>query len=241
MSELSREMIRNELSERMRRNPRYSLRAFARATGVSHTVLSLVLSGKRTLSRKAATKLSGHLELAPRTGEFRTLTLDTFAVISDWFHFAILSALELPGARWDAAWLSRSLRIGKLQARLAMERLARLGLVERGPGGRWRQSGKPLQFDNRNSTAATRRFHRQLLERAIESLENDPAELRDFSAMTLALDPDQIPYAKERLRDFRRDLMRDLETRGGATAVYELTLQLFPVTRIPTRKKEPKK
>jgi transcriptional regulator with XRE-family HTH domain len=122
-----RELLRAELAERCRRNPRYSLRAFARASGVSHTVLSLVLAGKRPLSRKAAERLADYLNLDPdrrrallrpsreRAGlptapgcEYRQLSLDAFDLISDWHHLAILSALELPDARFEARSLSRS-------------------------------------------------------------------------------------------------------------------------------------
>src|SRR4051794_29725601 len=58
-------LLQNELTRRCAKNPRYSLRAFAKALGMSHTVLSLVLSGKRPLSRKAALQVASALELAP--------------------------------------------------------------------------------------------------------------------------------------------------------------------------------
>lgn len=151
-----RALLRAALAERCARNPNYSLRAFARSSGISHTVLSLVLSGKRRLSRKGALKLADYLDLDPSgraaltracagkgpAGEDRReLTLDAFEAISDWYHYAILSALELPGARFEARWLGARLGIPILKAKLAMERLERLGLVERGEDGSWRQSG----------------------------------------------------------------------------------------------------
>src|SRR4051812_2340511 len=109
--------LKSELSKRCERNPRYSLRAFARSLGVSHTVLSLVLAGKRPLARKSALRISERLELDPTQKatflqfgdpgprfQAQQLSLDQFALIADWYHYAILSLLELPRARFEAAW-----------------------------------------------------------------------------------------------------------------------------------------
>ena len=37
------------------------------------------------------------LQNKPKAVQYQDLDLDTFQVISDWYHYAILSALELPG------------------------------------------------------------------------------------------------------------------------------------------------
>ena len=58
-------LLQRELSIRCEKNPRYSLRAFSRALGMSHTALSFVLSGKRPLSKNAARKVSEVLQLDP--------------------------------------------------------------------------------------------------------------------------------------------------------------------------------
>src|SRR4051812_39521403 len=91
--------LKSELSRRCERNPSYSLRAFAKSLGVSHTILSLVLAGKRPLARKSARKISEKLGLDPaqqaaflRFGDpgprfqAQQLTLDQFALIADWYH-----------------------------------------------------------------------------------------------------------------------------------------------------------
>jgi hypothetical protein len=238
-------LAREALAERCRNNPQYSMRAFARATGISHTVLSLVLSGKRRFSKRAVRQLADFLELdpaqterleaarsaKPAPREYEDLSLDTFQLISDAYHYAILSALELPNAKWDAKWLAKNLSISPVQAKLAMERLERLELVET-KNGKTRQTGKPLQVDNARSTIATRTFHKQLLDKAKESLENAPFEARDLSSTTLAMDASQIPYAKKRIREFRRQLAAELEAMGKPNAVFHLAVQIFPVTPI---------
>src|SRR4051812_39967317 len=56
--------LQRELARRCTTNAGYSLRAFARALGMSHAGLSLVLSGKRPLSRKAAVRIAPLLDLS---------------------------------------------------------------------------------------------------------------------------------------------------------------------------------
>lgn len=253
-------LLQRELERRCQDNPKYSLRAFARALDLSPTILSLVLSGKRPLSRQSAHKIMNHLLLCPderavllewantKPGKrkqpeemlsdtiaddtnIHQMSLDSFALISDWFHLAILSLLEISGARFDARWIARTLGISKIEAEAAMERLQRMGLIER-INGRWKQATAPIRIGNDVPTAATKKFQRQLLLKAIESIENDPDETRDFSSMTLAMDPAQIPYARKRIRMFRRQLSDELEAMGAPKRVYKLTVQIFPVSRL---------
>jgi len=60
------ERLRRELEERLVRNRRYSLRAFARALEVPVSTLSRALSGKRSISLPAAKRIADGLGLEPR-------------------------------------------------------------------------------------------------------------------------------------------------------------------------------
>lgn len=245
-------VLRAAFNEFLARNPRYSLRAFARSTGISHTVLSLVLSGKRRLSKKATTKLADFLGLDPIRrqrllnenkdveGHYENMPLDTFEVISDWYHYAILSILELPEAKFEAKWLAKQLGLQEIEAKMAMDRLKRLSLVAQDKKGRWRQSSAPIKIDNTLSTVATRKFHKQLLNRAEQSIEQEPIENRDFSSMTFAMDASQIEYASKKIRAFRRKLTAELEKKSSPNAVFNLTVQLYPITPILKNNKNSK-
>lgn len=248
--------LQRELARRASNNPSYSLRAFARALSMSHTVLSLVLSGKRPLSRKATPRVAALLDLTPderiafvlhrdfqhgsnqeraaaterNSTPFYQISLDTFALLSDWYHYALLSLVDLADFKADSKWIAKRLGITALQAKLAFERLQRMALIAKS-GRHWKQTTDSLKVDNAESTAATRKFHRQLLEKALYSLENDPAPERNFTCVTFAMDPKLATYAKERMVAFQRELMRELEGKASPKSVYTLTLQLFPLSR----------
>lgn len=243
-------LLRETLDERCKSNPQYSIRAFARSSGISHTVLSLVLAGKRRLSKKATERLADYLNLDPVRRKtllnryssidetFETLPLDSFELISDWYHYAILSALELPDSKLEAKWMSKQIGIKPLQTKLAIDRLQRLGLVEKNSDGTWKQSSAPIKIDNTHSTTATKKFHKQLLSRAAESIDRDPISDRDFSSMTFSMDPSLVEYARKKIQNFRRELTAELESKGSPGAVFNFTIQLYPVTPINKTEKK---
>lgn len=245
-------ILRNELERRCSKNPHYSLRAFAKSVGISHTVLSLVLSGKRGLSKKAATKIADELSLDPSeriqllsnsgrssstanktlNQQFTVVDLDTFAMLGEWHHYAILSLLEIPGAKLTPRYIAKSLGISDIKAKLSIERLKRMNMVAMTADGQWRQTSLPIKVENQISTAATKKFQKQLLEKAVESLEEDAAEIRDFSSITFAMHPSLVSHARQRIRAFRRELCAELEAAMPPTAVYNITVQIFPTSNV---------
>lgn len=244
-----RMLLLRELERRCQQNPRYSMRAFAKALGLSPAMLSLVIAGRRGLSRSAARKVSTCLGLSPQDaqhfirnaarartmappslGEFSQLSLDQFAVIADWHHFGILSLIETDGFSPRIPSIASRLGITPSEAKAAVERLVRLGLLD-ASGTKWKQVGAPVFVANDTSTSATRKHQRQVLEGAAYSLENDPFELRELNSVTLAMDPKLVPYARQEIRKFLMRLMTDLESKGKPREVYQLSVQAFPVSR----------
>ena len=65
-----REMLREELQRRTGRNPRYSLRAFAKCLGVDVAALSSVLSLKQTITLRTANKIVSKLDLPEKERDF---------------------------------------------------------------------------------------------------------------------------------------------------------------------------
>ncbi|MBI1859782.1 MAG: TIGR02147 family protein [Deltaproteobacteria bacterium] len=161
-----------------------------------------------------------------------TLSLehDLFQAIADWYHYAILELTHTQGFRSDSAWIATQLGISRPETQAAIERLIRLKLLSV-KNGRLVKNQPLLRTSDRSlTTPALRRRQRQILERSIRSLENDPIETRNHTAMTMAIDPTLLPKAKERIDQFQNDLCQFLE-KGKRKRVYELTVNLFPLQR----------
>jgi uncharacterized protein (TIGR02147 family) len=91
-------------------------------------------------------------------------------------------------------------------------------------------TGKQLTTTTEISDTAIRKNHHQGLELAQEALDSVPLELREFGAMTMAIDPKKIPEAKKMIINFRKQMAQFLEV-DHQTEVYRLQMQFFPLTK----------
>lgn len=249
--------LRAEYQTRRRSNSAYSLRAFARFLKVSSGSLSEILSRKRAISSKQAQKIAGQLALTPDETEiflrvcgstrnvgtkthgtgkslaaakFRELERDEFALVSEWYHFAILSLMETKTFRSDPAWIARRLAISSTEVRSALERLDRLKYIKLTEAGYVLATG-PLTTTTDVPSAALRRLHKQSLTHVIDSMDAVDVRDRDVTSMTIAVNKEKFAIAKELIRNFRRNLSDFLET-GERDEVYHLNIQLMPVSGV---------
>lgn len=236
----SQEQLRSQVldifEKRKQANPRYSLRAFARQLGTDASYLSKVLSGKRAFTGTIAMQVTENLGLAlPNDGaayrdSFRTISLDSFKLISDWYHFAIFELVIVKG-EWNPRTVSRRLGISTVEAMDALGRLQRLGLIKRTNGGytRLRQGITTTKYPGTHE--AFRNLQRQILNQALNALDTVAVEERDQTSMTLAVSKQDLPAAKKELMRMRRRFCQKFQKTGDGDAVYTLSLSFFPVTR----------
>jgi len=259
-------ILKGVFFEKTQRNRSYSLRAFARDLGVSHGYVSLILNGKRRVHPKLAAAFADKLKLdagkgrelvesarhgfwqatipnptksAPDSGaDFFHVEMDRFKVLSEWYHVALLDLTTLPEFKPTYSWAGRALGIKPSEVKAAVGRLSRLGLLEVSPQG-WRKTHKMLSVPAAAPSAAVRNFHRQMIGKALETLES--AEPEDFAARhvvgtTMAIDRSRLPEAKRRVEKFRRSLLKFLAG-SEPTDLYQLNLQLFPLVKKRSAKK----
>lgn len=181
----------------------------------------------RGLKRKNAFAKNSAEAMAPQVDH---LQIDLFEIIADWYHYAIMMLLEIQGAHGDARWIAKQLEISPSEAQLALERLLNAGLVKRKKERYTIDSSYLTTADKTLTTPALRRHQRQILEKAIQSLENDPIEVRNMNSLTMAIDPSRLPKAKQMIEEFNQNLCAFLEG-GKRSQVYEFGTFLFPLQR----------
>ena len=240
--------LQQELSRRCKKNPYFSLRAFARTLDVEVSSLSKILNGKRSLSKNMLHRISSQLGLPPdrvsyyegklqlrkqskKKIEFTQLTLDTFTVISDWYHYAILELVTVESFKSNRAWIAKTLGITVSEVNFAVERLQRLGMLSIN-GEDWRQcSGHLTTIGSNFAESALQKLQSQILHQAQESLHLTKIEKRDQSAMTMSIDSNKITEAKQRIKQFRREMCEFLQSSTQKDEVYQLSISLFPVSK----------
>ena len=86
-----------EFRMRLERNPRYSMRAFARSLALHHTTLARLFKGTRRASRSLVNRIGRRLRLS--RDEVRILHQREIAV-------RVLGAAQAPGFRPDSRWIA---------------------------------------------------------------------------------------------------------------------------------------
>ncbi|AUN99403.1 TIGR02147 family protein [Bacteriovorax stolpii] len=241
--------LENLLAEKTKKNPQFSLRAFAKMVDVSPAVLSRVLSGKRKMTFNLATRIADALHMGPmeretlysfftdpQTVEEKTdrhekeLSIDCFNAMKEWYHYGITQLLFMQSFQEDPKWIAKMLSITELEAKMAIERLLRLGILDRDEEGKLFRTSTHLSTSTDIASAGIRHFQKQILEKSIESLEKDPLLERDITSITVAINEERIPEAKKEIMKFRKR-MAEFLGEGEKTRVYNLGVHLIPLSK----------
>lgn len=222
------------------------MRSYARKLSISAPALSEMMNGKRNITNKTALKIFERLNISPEEREklskiskskkmvsgkqYLQIEMDHYHLMSEWYYFGILSLAETENFNDDPAWVAARLNIKIHEAKTAIDRLERLGLLKKNKSGTLEATGASFKTTSDISSAAIRKNHVDNLELAKASLEIHDVSERDMSSMTMAIDPDLLPEAKKMIQDFRRKLTEFLESQKKCE-VYKLNIQLFPLSK----------
>jgi len=239
--------LQAELLKRCEKNPRYSLRAFARSLDIHHSSLSRILRGHRSLTKKKFLQIVNSLNLGPSEiekftqhkssraphNEFKDLPLDVFIVISEWYHDAILELTRLKNFQPHPGWISRILGITVNEANIAIERLVRLELIEVRTDGRWVNHAEQTEIgiETPYTSGALKKYQKRILQMAIESVDDISKERRHNISSTVALDSKDLDVVKKKLNEFRRAITKFIQRKNvKADEVYQLGICFYPLT-----------
>ncbi len=247
------QLLTREFEIRKRQNPSFSLRSFARWLGLSPAQTSQLISGKRPMTLASVEKIAARLSLSPvekrklissilpnskpsrsagpalAVREKRILEEDRFRLIGDWYHLAILSLTKVRGAKADPRWIAARLGIRVEDANIAVQRLVRVGLLETSP--KFRQIGEPFLVVSNVPSDAIRRYHKQVLMLAAEKVESVSLEFRQLQSISIPMKTSAVARLKPLIDEFL-DEAAELATSESAEEIYNLNVQLVPITQI---------
>lgn len=185
----------------------------------------LVLSQhpRSKILREAARERLASIQQPPA---YLELSLDAFRLIGDWYHLAIIELFHIKDFNVSASSIARALGINTDEARDALERLVRIGLISR-DGSKFRVNSRDNRTTSDVPSAAIRQAHEQLLRKAIEALYAQTVDERDFGCIEMAFDPARMAEAKEAIRRFRRDFDKKFGHDASAAAVFCFATQFF--------------
>lgn len=168
-----------------------------------------------------------------RFRDARHLDHSMFEYLSRWYYPAIREMAAQPDFEADPDWIADRLcpSITAKEAETALKLLFDLELLVRDDNGGVKRGEPSITTGHEVRSLAIGNYHRQMLERASDSITEIPREMRDISALTVCISADKVDDFKERIHDFREQLL-DLGDRDeDPQVVYQLNIQLFPLTQ----------
>lgn len=128
-----RDVLALEFERRRRLNPRYSLRAFARALGVSHTTLSRNLRQGRPLAARRVVALGHRLRLP-------AADLEAYSVRET--EEGVLAAIDRPSFRPDSRWLATIVGVSVDEINVTLHALLHRRRLAMTSSRRWTRLGE---------------------------------------------------------------------------------------------------
>lgn len=252
-----REFLKEEYQTRCARNPRYSLRGFARDLDLSPSRLVEVINYKRGFSSAAAEKISERLGLSEAEKQLLVTQVQSIHGRSKTIRKLAASRLKqirntsVSQIRMDAFeaisnWYHYSiLELTKLSEfnssvdwiakRLEISKVEVELALER-----LKRLGMLVESNRKLSVAkdfvaspaeipsdSIKKHHDQIIGKAKSAVYTQSVEERDLSATTFAIDTASIPCAKKLIKEFRRKLAAELESVPVKNQVYCFSTQFF--------------
>lgn len=191
----------------------------------------LVLLNQATTSEEKKV----HTEFLLRSKVFKKmypLKESEYNYYSEWYFVPVRELVNLKGFREDPDWIAKQLNpsITAQEAKKALSELEKLGLIKRNELGQLIQTDHNVETPNEVISPLIRLYHKEMLNKAGESIDRFPREKRDISAVTITVSDSGIKKVKELIQQFRKDLLEITSIEPNAAQVYQLGFQFFPLT-----------
>lgn len=232
------------------KNPRYSLRAFAKKLNVSNSALSEIMRAKRKISKGKAIEFAKLLNLSQKEIDNLTIAFSSvnrieilkntenpinevliedghFHIMADWRYFSVLGLVRGSRGNMSTVEMARLLGLKSKEVSLLVEEMISVDIIQK--------RGNQLYVEN-FILRTSENFPKNLLDkRRIQSLEgakfaieeNLSSELGFFS--TIGVNLEKIEAAGELIEDFMKRLCIFLRDKDS-TDIFEVSFNLFPRT-----------
>ncbi|WP_374073642.1 DUF4423 domain-containing protein [Bdellovibrio bacteriovorus] len=245
-------LLHNEFEKRRNKNPRYSLRAFAKSLSIEAGALLRIMNNTRVATQATARSLLNGLNISPMTQKeilealdirrstafkatkksgMTAFSVQEFENYFDILHIHVLEALNLKQFKNVDSLpdLAESLNVSLLQLNEVVNRLAQIGAVEI-KGDQFNVLYKsfstvPIPF----TTEKRKALQKEFLKKAQDAIDTIPFELRDNSTLTIPLSEKDLASIKMILKRARMRINKVSEKRTKRDQLYNVSLALYPV------------
>jgi uncharacterized protein (TIGR02147 family) len=214
-------VLKQNFEQRVRTNPLYSMRSFARDLKMAPSTLSEVLKGKKGISYKKLDEIVGILrlpdwqastlkqmaakgyagidltpeELLP-TPDIKALKDDTIKALTSTLDLGILECTYLKDFEGSSSFIAKKLNHSIEDVTIAVERLKKVKLLEVNEKNEWIDLSPFFASTDGIPSEAIRYLNRSILKSIDEKIQNAPIEKRVMKSVIFSLEDSQIAEAR---------------------------------------------
>jgi len=155
-----------------------------------------------------------------------------------WYYSAVRALIDCSDFRGDYKDLASrpSPPISVKEVKKAVTLLESLDMIKKNAEGRYILSDAHITTGKEFHSLAVRNFQKDTINLAAESLDRHNKTERDITSLTLSLDREAMEDVRELAREFRRAVMKRIDEVPEPERVYQLNIQLFPMSENVKRK-----
>ena len=239
-------------------NVLYSQKEFGRDLGLTQPRISSILKGKEGISLKRAQEIAISLELSEHESQYlfhlvRSKSaksikeqeksqefinhhhnkksyyqpLDSYTLLEMRGHDIIWNLITINSDFSDLQKIARIAKISVKEVNLIIEKFIELKLVER-DFGKLVAKQEHISFGNALPSSAIRKFHKDKLKMALESIDEQGTDLRLNEAITFTVNKKDLPHLREKVEKFLDSFLEDIDE-NNQKDISTMCVSLFSV------------
>lgn len=163
------------------------------------------------------------------------LSRSQLAFFEHWYHAVVLELLRLPDASDAPEWIADHLKHGVSLPLIkqSLELLVELGYLARDESrGRLFPTEVTISSGNEVRGIGLLSYHRQMIDLAVQALDQTPFQERDISAITVAVSEALRDQMKAEIVALRKRFLQLAAEEIGPGEIVQLNIQLFPLAGV---------
>jgi uncharacterized protein (TIGR02147 family) len=171
--------------------------------------------------------------VAIKKSRVKTLEPFQFELFDKWYYVAVREVLDFHPFSMDYKELAGMLYppIKPQEAEMAIKVLEKLGLIKRNPQGVFERLDTIVSTGDEWESMAIEHYQSETLDLAKQAIYRVPKAFRDISTLTLSISEATMPRVREKLKEYRKELLDLAKNDAFADRVYQLNMQLFPLSK----------
>ncbi len=170
--------------------------------------------------------------------ELKPIEKQHYDYYSTWYHPVIRELVCSAEFDGTPEWLSKRLfpSVTPTQCAKSIELLEGLGFIEKMDSKRWKQTSSIVSTGPELTSLVVHNYHKNILELSKAVMDKISTRHRDVSTLTLGVKRERIAQLKDKIREFRQEILQMVSVDTEPEEVVQLNMQFFPVTKEDLKK-----